>query len=41
MYIIKEYLTDNIVAIASRKEDAVAMTRARKGNEPVLIIEEV
>ena len=40
MYIVKEYLTDKIVAIATRKEDAVAMTRGRTSNQPVLYIDE-
>jgi len=40
MYVIKNYLTDEIVAICSRKTDAVAMTQdSGKGNEPRLIFE--
>jgi hypothetical protein len=40
MYIIKNYLTDEIVAVVSRKVDAVAMTRGSGiGNEPRLIFE--
>ena len=42
MYIIKEYLTGNTVAITSRKEDALAMIQTRPSSkEPILIIEEV
>ena len=37
MYVIKNYLTDETVAIVSREEDAVAMTQSRMPNEPVLI----
>ena len=41
MYLIKNYDTDETVAIVTRKEDAVAMTTApRKANEPILIFEE-
>jgi|TARA_R110002126_G_C10404661_1_gene496179 hypothetical protein len=41
MYIVKEYLTDNIVAITTDKKDAVAMIQFRSNTkEPVLIIEE-
>lgn len=40
MYIVKEYLSGNTVAIVSRKEDAVAMIRNNLPNEPRLIIEE-
>ena len=41
MYIIKEYLTGNTVAITSRKEDALAMIQQRiSSKEPILIIEE-
>ena len=39
MYIIKEYLSGNTVAIVSRKADAVAMIRSTRPNEPRLIIE--
>ena len=40
MYIIKNYLTDEIVAVVSRKVDAVAMTQnSGIGNEPRLIFE--
>lgn len=41
MYIVKDYLTNETVAIATRKEDAVAMIQNRKGNDPILIIEKV
>jgi hypothetical protein len=41
MYIIKEYLTGNTVAITSRKEDALAMIQQRiSSKEPILIVEE-
>jgi len=41
MYVVKEYLTGNIVAITSRKEDALAMIQHRtRKNDPALIIEE-
>lgn len=41
MYIVKEYLTGNTVAITSRKEDALAMIQFRSNTkEPALIIEE-
>ena len=40
MYLIKNYMTDEIVAIVTRKEDAVAMTqRSRNPFDPVLIYE--
>ena len=39
MYIVKEYLTGNTVAMCSRKEDAIAMIRSTRANEPRLIIE--
>ena len=39
MYIIKEYLTGNTVAIVSRKQDAVAMIRNTAPNEPRLVME--
>lgn len=42
MYQIKNYLTDEIVAIVSRKVDAIAMTRGSGvGNEPRLIFEKM
>jgi hypothetical protein len=42
MYILKNYLTDETVAIVSRKEDALAMIQQRiSSKEPILIIEEV
>jgi hypothetical protein len=41
MYIIKNYHTDETVAIVTRKEDAVAMTTGtRRPEDPVLIYEE-
>jgi len=40
MYLIKNYLTDETVAIVTRKEDAIAMTlNSGQGNEPKLIFE--
>jgi hypothetical protein len=40
MYLIKNYLTDETVAIVSRKTDAIAMTRGTgNANEPKLIFE--
>ena len=40
MYIIKNYLTDETVAIVSRKVDAIAMTqKSSSPNEPKLIFE--
>lgn len=41
MFIVKNYLTDEVVAIVSRREDAVAMTKARiHENDPILVFEE-
>lgn len=41
MYIIRDYLTREIVAVATRREDAVAMTTApRNAHDPVLVYEE-
>lgn len=39
MYLVKNYLTDETVAIVTRKEDAVALTRdsGKNPNEPRLI----
>lgn len=37
MYLIKNYLTNETVAIVTRKEDAIAMTSSRLEGEPVLI----
>ena len=37
MYIVKNYLTDETVAIVSRKEDAIAMTRSNLPGEARLI----
>ena len=39
MYVIKNYLTDETVAIVTRKEDAVAMTRSQLPGDPKLIYE--
>ena len=41
MYIVKDYMSNEIVAMCSRKEDALAMIQNRSGREPILIIEEV
>ena len=42
MYIVKNYLTNETVAITSRKEDALAMIQQRiSSKEPILIVEEV
>lgn len=40
MYLIKDYLTDETVAIVSRKEDALAMIQRISNDERKLIIEE-
>lgn len=41
MFIIRDYLTNQIVAVVTRKEDAVAMTTAPRGaNDPILVYEE-
>jgi hypothetical protein len=41
MFIIRDYHTNEIVGIATRKEDAVAMTTApRTAHDPVLVYEE-
>jgi hypothetical protein len=37
VYIIKNYLTNETVAIVTRKEDAIAMTSSRLEGEPILI----
>tara|TARA_Y100000389_G_C17370854_1_gene468945 strand:+ start:32 stop:160 length:129 start_codon:yes stop_codon:yes gene_type:complete len=40
MYIVKNYLTDETVAVCSRKEDAVAMMRSStRSDDPKLILE--
>jgi len=39
MYIVKEYLSGNTVAVCSRKQDAVAMIRSTLKDQPRLIIE--
>jgi len=42
MYKVVNYLTNETVAYASRKEDAVAMTTVRpRKDEPILIYEKV
>lgn len=41
MYVIKNYHTDETVAVVTRRADAVAMTTApRRATDPVLIFEE-
>jgi hypothetical protein len=41
MFIIRDYHTNEIVGIATRKADAVAMTTApRTAHDPVLVYEE-
>ena len=41
MYVIKNYHTDETVAIVTRREDAIAMTTApRRAEDPILIFEE-
>ena len=40
MYVVKNYLTDETVAMCSRKEDAVAMMRSSsRPEDPKLILE--
>lgn len=39
MYIVKEYLSGKTVAVCSRKEDALAMIRSTRDNEPRLVVE--
>ena len=40
MYIVKDYLTNDIVAMCSREEDAMAMVRSSKNpSDPKLIVE--
>ena len=41
MYVIREYLTDRIVAYVSRKEDAIAMIKQTLPNEPKLTLERI
>ena len=42
MYKVVDYLTNETVAICSRKEDALAMIQTRPSSkEPILIVEEV
>lgn len=40
MYIVKNYLTDETVAVVTREDDARAMCSSRLEGEPVLIYEE-
>jgi hypothetical protein len=41
MFIIRDYLTREIVAVVTRKEDAVAISTApRNTHDPVLVYEE-
>ena len=41
MYLIKNYHTNETVAIVTRREDAVAMTTGpRRANDPILVYEE-
>ena len=40
MYVVKNYLTDETVAVVSRKADAVAMMRSSvRPDDPKLIVE--
>jgi len=39
MYIVKEYLTGNTVAVCSRKQDALALIRNTLKDEPRLVME--
>ena len=41
MYEIKDYMTDETVAVVSRHEDALAMIRQQLPGDPKLIIEKV
>lgn len=42
MYLIRDYLTREIVAVVTRHQDAVAMTTApRNAHDPVLVYEEM
>lgn len=42
MYKVVDYMTNETVAMCSRKEDALAMIQTRPSSkEPILIIEEV
>jgi hypothetical protein len=41
MFIIRDYHTNEIVAVVTRREDAVAISTApRTANDPVLVYEE-
>jgi len=42
MYLVKEYMSNETVAVCSRKEDAMAMIQQRtRSSDPILIVEEV
>lgn len=42
MYLIRDYLTRDIVAVVTRREDAVAISTApRNAHDPILIYEKV
>ena len=42
MYLVKDYMTNETVAICSRKEDALALIQQRtRSSDPILIVEEV
>jgi uncharacterized protein YcbK (DUF882 family) len=42
MYLVKDYMSNETVAVCSRKEDALAMIQQRiSSKEPILIVEEV
>ena len=42
MYVVKDYLTNETVAMCSRKEDAIAMmSRRPTKDEPRLIVEKM
>ena len=40
MFVVKNYMTDETVAMCSREEDARAMCSSRLDSEPALIYEE-
>ena len=40
MYIVKDYLTDQTVAVVTRKEDAIALMQgSNRADDPKLIVE--
>ena len=42
MYLVKDYMSNETVAVCSRKEDAMALIQQRtRSNDPILIVEEV